>query len=414
MKAFLLLLLLLIPPAVTGQTTVDAVVVEGLEKHRRTFIEQFISVSPGDKVDSVLSLADCHLLRQLPSVFHADVKWEDRQGQWTQVYFIEESHTLIPYLYGGQGGAMTSLTLQAGVSEFNFLGRGIWLMADYQYKELHSASVAFRLPFVAGRPWNVGGAFKHWNTIEPLYFGDENVRYHYQNRYGQLSVSRLITLRDEVGVSAAIFDETYTRRTMAEEEVAPSMQFFKKQLLQVFARMDHRRLHFFYESGTLTEIRLTKVFNQTIPDERFEQMDVIFRHYRRGRHRWNGALRLHGGISTHREGPFSPYVFDSQQNLRGSGDRVARGTATFIANSEWRFTIADRVKWAIQAVGFVDAGWLREGDDDQMAMKPRAYGGAGARFHVKRFYNAVLRVDYGQGLIGDEQGGFVFGLGQFF
>lgn len=397
-----------------AQKQVDAIVVEGVENHHIGFIEQFISIRAGDDVDTARAIADCHLLRQLPSVYHADVKWEDRNGQWTQVYFLEEARTLIPYVYAGQGGAMESLTLQAGVSEFNFLGRGVWLMADYQYKELHSASVAFRIPFVTGRPWNVGGAFKHWNTIEPLYFGELPVRYHYQNRYGQLNVSRLITPRDEVGVSAALFDETYERRTLAEEEIAPSNQYFQKRLLQVFTRMDHRRPHFFIQRGTLTEIRLTTVFNKTIPDERFEQLEANFRHYRQLRPNWNGALRLQAGISTHREGPFSPFVFDSQLNLRGSGDRVARGTATVVANSEWRRTLIDKSKWAVQAVGFVDAGWLREADDDRMQMKPKAFAGVGARFHVKRFYNAIFRVDYGQGVVRDQSGGFVFGLGQYF
>lgn len=412
MRALFLGLLLCASVGVQAQT-VEAIAFDGLNRLKPDFLAHFLDCQVGQPVDSAQSVQDCLVLRRLPAVFHAHVRWEERDGKLTQVYFIDEVFTLLPYANVGQGGAVSSRTVQLGVAEFNAFGRGVWLTADYQYKELHSVSLGGMIPYIGGRPWNLSLTAKHWNTVEPLYFGADAVRYHYRNRLVQVGLEREFAFRTRVGARVAVFDETYTQMETGAVDVAPEYAYFEKSLLQFYTVDQHIDWHFFYLNGTEVEFRGTTVLNDILPEERFYQGDLIAKAYRHKRERWNSAYRLTLGLATNNESPYAPYVFDSQLNVRGAGDRVARGTAGLFATAEWRWTAFDRDWWALQLVGYSDVGWLRTAGKARMDEQPEWFGGGGVRVHAKRFYNAVLRVDYGASPITGTHG-LTFGLGQFF
>lgn len=360
---------------------------------RPHFVALFLSAEKGAPPDSTQALIDCRNLQQLPAVYHASVKWEEREGLLCQVYTIEEQFTLIPYASVSQGGAASSRTYQLGLSEFNALGRGIWVRGMYQYKERHAAQLTVRVPFVWGSPWTVEVTGKYWNTVEPLYFNDMGVRYTYMNRLAQLGLSRTFNFTTEVGGRFSVFDEEYNRLEMHPEVATPEQEYFAKALAQGYVRHNTRNYQFFYVTGWLAEFRTTVVGTQHATEQDFIQGDLDLRRFWRPRQRLNVGLRFQAGLATNNLSPYAPYVYDSQLNLRGAGDRIARGTAGFFVSSEARLTAIDRTHWAAQVVGFSDAGWLRSAGAQGMNAQPEWYLGMGGRLHIKRFYNAVFRMD---------------------
>ena len=128
--------------------------------------------------------------------------------------------------------------------------------------------------------------------------------------------------------------------------------------------------------------------------------------------------RFRFGISTNTNTPFAPFVLDSQVNIRGSGNRIDRGTAAFILNLEYRQTVFDLANFAGQIVAFSDAGtWRNPGGSFKDLLDRdnfRHFVGGGVRLIYKRAFNAIFRLDYGIDLFDFQQRGFVVGLGQYF
>jgi len=124
------------------------------------------------------------------------------------------------------------------------------------------------------------------------------------------------------------------------------------------------------------------------------------------------------GIATNNDTPFAPFVADSHTNIRGIGNRIDRGTAQVVLNTEYRHTLSESKKWGVQAVVFSDTGtWRNPGgvlkdllDPDQF----RQFLGGGFRVIYNKVYGAVLRVDYGIDVFNKDQRGLVIGLGQYF
>ena len=100
--------------------------------------------------------------------------------------------------------------------------------------------------------------------------------------------------------------------------------------------------------------------------------------------------------------------------LIGAG---GRGTGVIFANAEYRHSFYENSWAAIQGVGFVDASsWRSPGGELSDFTKSEliyVHSGIGARFILKKVFNAVLRIDYGRGL-NNSRHGLVLGLGQYF
>jgi len=152
------------------------------------------------------------------------------------------------------------------------------------------------------------------------------------------------------------------------------------------------------------------VFNILINDTKY---------FKRVGKKGNFATRLRLGLSTNSESPFSPFVLDNNINIRGVGNRVDRGTAAVILNTEYRQTVFDKGKFASQLVGFTDAGsWRNPGgtlNDITSSENIQHFAGLGTRLIYKKAFNTSLRIDYSWNLKGpSQQEGFVIGFGQYF
>ena len=115
---------------------------------------------------------------------------------------------------------------------------------------------------------------------------------------------------------------------------------------------------------------------------------------------------------------FAPFVIDSRLNIRGSGNRIDRGTGQVILNAEFRQSVFDVGNVAGQVVGFSDLGtWRNPGGDfaDFVDRENfRHFIGLGVRLIYKRAFDAILRLDYGIDIYNSSQRGFVIWLWPIF
>ena len=132
----------------------------------------------------------------------------------------------------------------------------------------------------------------------------------------------------------------------------------------------------------------------------------------------NFSARTKFGVSTNNFSPFAPFVIDGFLNIRGIGNRVDRGTASFILNAEYRQSFWKHKYFTLQAAAFVDYGTLRSPGDNYDGYFPMSEGniftGVGIRAHLNVFYKTCLRLDYSISPVDATQRGFTYGFGQFF
>ena len=90
---------------------------------------------------------------------------------------------------------------------------------------------------------------------------------------------------------------------------------------------------------------MQNVYN-TVDENWFNTLQFQGRSFKRFGEKGNLAMRLRLAISTNNDTPFAPFVVDSHVNLRGVGNRIDRGTAQVVFNSEYRHTVHDSKRWA--------------------------------------------------------------------
>ncbi|MEM7659864.1 MAG: outer membrane protein assembly factor, partial [Bacteroidota bacterium] len=151
----------------------------------------------------------------------------------------------------------------------------------------------------------------------------------------------------------------------------------------------------------------------------FWKIQNQFRYYHRIGRKGNLATRVRLGISPDINSPFVPFVLDSYLNIRGSGNRVARGTGEIVWNGEYRHTLWEDGRYgAIQVVGFVDWGTWRtldiKGRDMFRPENMVLFYGGGIRLYIPKASHLILRADYGFRAGAVRENGLVLGVGQYF
>ena len=109
----------------------------------------------------------------------------------------------------------------------------------------------------------------------------------------------------------------------------------------------------------------------------------------------NLASNIVFGVATNNNSPFSPFVLDSYTNVRGIGNRVARGTAQGIINLEYRHTIWTTNLFFLQSNIYADYGALRTPGQKLTTMfeseNSYLYTGLGLRLQTRKVFNVVFR-----------------------
>ncbi|WP_462247840.1 POTRA domain-containing protein [Ekhidna sp.] len=394
---------------------VSSIQYEGLKKTKASYVDQFVTFSEGDKLDSAALLATQQRLVNLEMFSDVKFQIEETSSGVNVTFQFQELFTLLPIF--SFGGIEENFWIQVGASEVNLGGRGNKLTTYYQYYDRSSFAAHLTFSRIKQSNWGVNVNLIKWATLEPLFFDNQTVEYEYGNYTIGADVIRHFNFTDRVEVGGAFFTESYRKFTNGFFEGAPEKVDKKKLLGKATFVWNRVNYFFFYQSGWHNQLNIQTV--QSLDDD--PPFYIVFndvKKFWRSGEKGNFGARLRLGLSTNEESPFAPFVLDSYLNIRGVGNRVDRGTGAIILNAEYRHSFVDKKKVAIQGVLFSDSGsWRNPGGNFADFSEPDnfvLFAGGGLRFIHKNIYNAILRVDYGFNLQQTNINGFVLGIGQYF
>ncbi|MEO9869328.1 POTRA domain-containing protein [Ekhidna sp.] len=415
MKRLLIVTYILSIASISYSQEIEAIRFEGLKKTKPSYISQFISIQKGDPLDSTEIIEVKQRLANLE--MFSDVQFEVQElNQGVElVYVFQELYTLLPIF--SFGGIEENFWVQVGASEANLGGKGNKLTAYYQYYDRNSFATHLTFDRIRQSQWGANVNLIKWSTLEPLFFSGQTVEYEYDNYTLGANVIRYLNFTDRIEFGGAFFTEDYRKFTEGDFEGAPEKVTKNKLLGKATFIWNRVNYHFFYLDGLHNQLNIQTV--QSLDnDPAFYIAFNDVKYFKRSGKRGNLATRLRLGLSTNEESPFAPFVLDSYLNIRGVGNRVDRGTGAIIWNTEYRRTLRDREKIAVQGVLFSDLGsWRNPGgnfSDFAESQNFVLFAGGGFRLIHKKIYNAILRVDYGFNLQEPSINGFVLGIGQYF
>lgn len=400
-----------------SQTIID-IRYEGLTKSSEKFLERQIKSRVGEKMDLQKIQLDAQQIQNLSMISTASYRIDSLNGSYTLIFEIDEALTLFPIL--NFGGIKNNVWFELGFKELNLAGLGQELTVVYRNNDRrHNGNLFYKIPFIGRSQWGASVSFLRWASIEPLYFGDETVFYDYDNTNIALSALRRLSSKQNLEIGASYFLEKYEKneRHIGEITPGPERERLPKLLFKVVYGINNVSYHNLYQTGWDNVINAQRIWNIT-EESTFDIVLNDTRYFKQIGKRNNLAARLRLGVSTNNDSPFAPFVLDSHVNIRGIGNRIDRGTAVAVLNLEYRQILYELDRFAFQAVAFSDFGtWRQPGgklDDLTDSNNLVYFAGGGLRLIYKRAFNAVLRMDYGVGLINGRGNGLVLGLGQYF
>ncbi|MEM6846149.1 MAG: hypothetical protein AAF632_28315 [Bacteroidota bacterium] len=419
---FLVLILLLTQIPVFGQKrdlTVTAIQFSGLKKSDEIYLRNFVKTVVGQPYRPIQAEEDRQQLIRVPGVGNVTVL-VDTVADW-QVrleFAVDEQRTLLPI--ASLGGVTDNFWFQLGLAEYNFLGRGQTLLGYFLSNNgIPNGQIFFRNERVKGQPWGYAIDIRRIGTPEPLFFPGATVDYIYTNTSTGIMGIRHFGFNRKVELGVNFFVEEYEKDEEGEFPPLPGPDQVSqdKLLTRLSFETNHLQYDYFYRNGSHWRAIGQSVY--TFDDNSqffslFLERIQYWRPYRTG----NIAVRLKAGLATNNDSPFAPFVLDSQVNIRGSGNRVDRGTAQVVINAEIRQTVFQFSNYAGQVVGFADTGtWRKPGGEFQdlvMQKNFRQFVGLGVRLINQKVFGAVLRFDYGVDVFDTGERGAVIGVGQYF
>lgn len=358
-------------------------------------------------------------LVNLPTITNADWQIDSVAGKPTGVTWrIEESRTVFPLL--NIGGVRGNFHYLLGLSDLHFRGRGQQLTAFYQNNDgEHNYYLGLNNRSYKGSRWGYEVESRRYAAIEPIFFSTATVDYRYSNLSFSAGPTYRTPNRHLFRLILSNFYERYRKLNPELTTPGPDDVTLQKGLL----KLGHERNHLDYFSERLSGNYHWTVA-QWVHDFSNNSDFFIAIHELRGYwlvgQRGNLAARLRVGLSSNEPSPFAPFVLDSQVNIRGSGNRIDRGTAQLVFNLEYRHRLwRDRKqRFAGQVVAFSDLGtWRNPGgslEDLADVDNVRHFVGLGLRAISLKAFNALLRLDYGMDVRNPRERGFVAGFGQYF
>lgn len=385
---------------------------EGNEKSKRNYLLSELQV----ELDSVYSIdylnQQVGILAQINGLYDASLE-VDSLLKNKLVIKVKEQRTLLPvFNFGYQEGYYW---LQAGMVDINLQGKGNTLYAYYQNNfGRHTGQIYYLRKPRTNRRWGYHLNLLKWSSVEPLYFFQERIFYNYDIFLFQPGLLYRLKPSIVVELSQGIFVEQYER---AGDKIysfdIPTALTLTKSLSKV--RITQEKI--VHNDFRLKGFRWAAQYQGVVTfesSEYFHIAEATMSYFKPINSKVYWAARLALGVSSNYDTPFAPFVIDSYRNIRGAGDRIQRGTALSTVNCEIRAIGFNLPKWQLQAVSFVDIGWIRESGEQFSGGQSHAFGGLGIRILYKPIYNAMLRVDYGRSLTDFETDHFVIGLGQYF
>ena len=417
-----LLLLCLFGWMLSAQDTapiISEIKVEGLKKSERSFIDILIHSKVGKAIDSSLVQADILRLIREPAVSHATyeiIQVDEKQA--ALVFHIEENFTLIPAV-DLWTTVEDQFAFHLGVNDYNFLGRG-YTAGFFYRKNIYSG-----YGFLFGNPNFITSKFgykiigQHNKTLEPIRDEFNESFYDYINNSLEFLMDYELDLKNKVSLGFGMISEKYVKNKGVVLQEVPNEFETSKFLGKVLYDYNTLNYHYYFTEGFRSFTNFTFVTGLNINgDQRFVSFENYFFFYKRIKSKGNWATRLKVGLATNTATPFAPFATDNNQNIRGIGNLVQRGSGVWALNTEYRHTLIEKKWFVLQANSFWDIGSLRQSGDDlntlfkNKSVETRA--GIGVRFIHKYILKAIIRIDYGFSFENNSPGGLVFGIGQYF
>lgn len=398
--------------------TIESIHFEGLEKTKESYLRQFLKSKEGDTFQTTHLQNDVQQLWNVGTNQKVAARIDSLPNQTVKITFqLKEKKTLLPIV--NLGGIKDNVWFQLGLIDFNWLGRGHQFLAFYQNTDnRHGGQIFYRIPYL-NRKWGLAFNLLQWRSLEPLYFSEGAVNYDYDNRNVGVTLIRNFNFRQSLELGASFFQEKYKKSESQFIDNPPgptglTLPKVSSKIEYIHNFLNYNDIYLNGWSGRAIWQTVYNINDKTI----FNSLILQARKFHRFGKNGNLAIRGRFGISTNNDTPFAPFVVDSRVNLRGSGNRIERGTGQLILNIEYRHTLLNWNTWAMQMIGFSDLGnWRSPGGSlDQFFKKEelKHFVGGGFRLIYKRIYDATLRVDYGVDIYDRSQKGFVIGIGQYF
>ena len=402
-----------------SQHTIKDIVIEGLAKTKKQTILKLLKTKVGSQLDSTTVIKDIVFIKRLPLVSHSDYKVEYLKGNLCKIkIYIKENFTVLPDINFWET-IENRFSYRLGVYDYNFLGRNMTLGGFYQNNGFDSYGINFNAPFLFSNKWGLAINHQNWKSEEPLFFDNQTANYLYNNVSFEVLGLYQLNLSNKFSFGINMFEENY-QFLSGDLFTTPSLNL-DKVLFKFVYQFNNINYYYQYLEGFKSQLYLQYVATENDFQNEFFIAWTDFSYYERIKSKGNWASRIRFGIANNDDSPFAPFALDNNINIRGVGFLVDRGTGVFVANTEYRHTIFDNKKFAIQTNTFFDAGaWRDPGgqlSDFFDSERIRLYSGIGFRFISKKVYNATFRIDYGfkiRDAISNKTGGIVFGLGQYF
>ena len=405
-------------------SSVDNISFKGLTLTKESYLRKLISLHKGDEFEQKYLDEDIFLLRNLNLFFSADGEVTEIDSSKVGIVFIiREANYFYPIF--SISGFKNQLKIQAGANHINFLGKAQSFGALYQYYDRHSFSIFHSAKRHANNRTGHVMALSKNSTVEPLYFPSDPISmadtvsfFDFNNYSASLAGTYWLKQYLNLGVGGSLMFENYHQRDDAFLNYSiMDFSFYKHQ---VHASLTLSKIENTYErkQGALCMVygEWINTYSENAPS--FMKLLVECGWHKLVGERGNLNNRAQFGIATNNYSPFAPFVLDGFINVRGIGNRVERGTASLVLNTEYRHTVWKHKYVTFQAAGFIDYGTLRQpGDsfDDFLSRdEQHIYTGIGIRAHLNVFYKTSLRLDYSVNPTDVTQRGFTFGFGQFF
>jgi hypothetical protein len=332
-------------------------------------------------------------------------------------FYCPELFTLLPIV--NFGGVTDNFWFQIGGMDYHWLGLGHTLGGYYRYYDRHSFAIYLKAPYLFNNRWGLSVDIAKFSTIEPAYFSEGVADYNVDRWNFTSSAIYNFSLNNSIELGGGYLYERYDKNESHSGKFAPGpdMRDFSKFLAKLLLRNIYIDYDYQYMKGYANELNLENITTAG-ENDLFWKILNIFKIYFRPGAESNLAFRLRLGVSTNKDSPFVPFVLDNYINVRGSGNRVSRGTAELTINSEYRHTLLEQYWGAVQGVIFMDmSAWRPAAGSFSEMFKDKnnvTFSGLGFRFYLKKFNNFIFRFDYGISVTGNKGRGLVFGAGQYF
>ena len=401
-----------------AQAFIEHVAFQGHTKSRTHYLKRFIQSKVGDVYTPEVAAADEQSLRNLQVFSAVSSRLEMRDGKRTLVFDLEERITRLPIT--NFGGITDNFWFQIGLNDYNWLGQGGYFGGYYQYYDRHTFKVFSLMPYLFGDRWGLSYVVGRQATLEPAYFTEDNIDFDV-DRWEISTLIRFEIYRNlatqnvwAIDAGGGYLNEIYLQPENAKLDFPRRTQFDKAFLKTV---LSHQHLNYYAHHVDGSAQKSTLEYVLTMNGSGFWKWRNEFRFFWHAGNA-NPAIRVIAGLSTNEDSPFVPFVLDSYLNVRGSGNRVARGTSELTVNLEHRQTLFESSNWAMEGVAFADISAWRPGNAPIKEMfyteNIVSFAGAGFRLHWRRIYNFSLRLDYGISTSDFSKRGFVLGVGQYF